>query len=139
MNAHTKGPWHKGFFVGDGFNICCSSDGRVVGAIRTTEDRRRIVACVNACEGISTEILEHFGQMVVEGALTNRQLSTQHDKLLDVVRMLIDWSARYPPDGIYSENAIRRIAAEMKAINTEAISALAKIEPKQQQKETQHA
>ena len=33
-------------------------DGSAVGVIFKEEDARRVVACLNACEGISTEILE---------------------------------------------------------------------------------
>lgn len=58
MSEHTKEPWNPGFFDGDGFNICSSSNGRVIGVIKTEEDRRRIVACVNACQGVAIEALE---------------------------------------------------------------------------------
>lgn len=48
----TKTPWKlsgTGHVVGEGRVVC---DGT------SEEDARRIVACVNACEGIPTEVLE---------------------------------------------------------------------------------
>ena len=63
MNKHSKGPWYKNrnWLIADanGHPICV--DGFSFGSHSTEESQantRRIVACINACEGFSIEELE---------------------------------------------------------------------------------
>ena len=70
---------------------------------RQRENLRRLVACWNACEGISTDVLE-MGRMSpdafqVEESRADRAES-QRDELLEA---LVDLVAFYPPD---SEDAV---------------------------------
>ncbi len=58
--SHTKEPWASGLH---GINIISPDTGFVVVSTYTgnqnrRDDIRRIVACVNACAGITTEELE---------------------------------------------------------------------------------
>lgn len=91
--SHTKGPWRNQ----EGFNtIYALSDGdagltiaiakllddQVNGGIQeANENARRIVACVNACEGSDTEVLESLGldfiKPMVDLIDRNRQLEQQ--------------------------------------------------------------
>lgn len=61
---HTKEPWAPGFYMGTEFpfNIV-APDGRVLATIKGEQDRRRIVACVNACRDMSTMYLEQCGPL----------------------------------------------------------------------------
>ena len=62
--THSRGPWR----IGEGGSIYCSPTKVTLGGVVCTvtdpdhpsanADARRIVACVNACEGISSEALE---------------------------------------------------------------------------------
>ncbi len=91
---HTAGPWEvvdsmtvRGpFRMGDdsapGIQICSlpgfmSHDERMANA-------RRIVACVNACEGISAEVLQAmpFSAAVAEESRRYREAVAQRDELL---------------------------------------------------------
>lgn len=62
---HTTGPWRVGTPPPNGEQTIGNKAGLMV-AVATTghgvsseANARRIVACVNACEGISTTLLEH--------------------------------------------------------------------------------
>lgn len=67
--THTPEPWR---YENDGESVLLYADGEYVGEadcrhadIETDEiNARRIVACVNACQGVSTEVLEtdHINQ-----------------------------------------------------------------------------
>ena len=50
--------WKEASTAGPEYDIC--SDVLSGGPIRNEADARRIVACVNACQGIPIELLEHF-------------------------------------------------------------------------------
>ncbi len=57
--AHTPGPWR----VGDaGFTVFGPNLGKpspeIIATVRKGDNARRIAACVNACEGISTKALK---------------------------------------------------------------------------------
>ena len=61
MSEHTKGKWeHWPAMSGIGlaFGVVGDSVGRVFLSSQTEANARRIVACVNALEGISTEAIE---------------------------------------------------------------------------------
>ncbi len=95
MSNHTKEPWlcdKRTVYAlnKNGFNIFSA----VVQDCRTSnsemeENARRIVACVNACEGISTENLED-NLPVKELADRYNAVLKQRDMLLDVLRKTAD-------------------------------------------------
>ena len=84
-NKHIPEPWYYEN-CGEGFDIYDSDDHSVIdgsfGLIECEANARRIVAVVNACAGIETEMLE----MVVEEGRTVLQdieeLTKQRDELL---------------------------------------------------------
>ena len=47
------------------------------------EDARRIVACVNACEGVGTKLLEDFPQGM--NGMSKVIIAKQRDELLEIV------------------------------------------------------
>ena len=51
---------------------------------------RRIVACVNACEGISTADLEVAGRLAAAEGATLRRLADQRDELLNAIQSAIN-------------------------------------------------
>ena len=95
MSNHTKEPWlcdKRTVYTLNkkGFNIFSA----VVQDCRTSnsemeENARRIVACVNACEGISTENLED-NKPIIELANDYNAVLKQRDMLLDVLRKTAD-------------------------------------------------
>ena len=95
MSNHTKEPWlcdKRTVYALNkkGFNIFSA----VVQDCRTSnsemeENARRIVACVNACEGISTENLED-NKPIIELANDYNAVLKQRDMLLDVLRKTAD-------------------------------------------------
>lgn len=60
MSEHTKEPWKLLLWDDESFSIHTDNDDPVVhfSSDDLYEDARRIVACVNACAGISTSLLE---------------------------------------------------------------------------------
>ena len=86
MSEHTQGPWHTG---GDG-TIIYDKDGWGIASATVFHGRqepgtaaanaRRIVACVNACEGASTEVLERGA--VHDWGLLMTEMEKQRDALL---------------------------------------------------------
>ena len=70
--SHTPEPWH----LPKGSTCMESNSGEVP---RSEANARRIVACVNACAGISTELLECPGGNVAKVA---GRLMKQRDELL---------------------------------------------------------
>lgn len=95
MADHTKEPWlcdKRTVYAlnKNGFDIFSA----VVQDCRTSnsemeENARRIVACVNACEGISTENLED-NKPIIELANDYNAVLKQRDILLDVLRKTAD-------------------------------------------------
>lgn len=76
--SYTKEPWHEGFKVTGGRNICAPITGKIIAIVETDDDARRIVACVNACAGISTEVLERGPDSVYMYA---KDIAKQRDDL----------------------------------------------------------
>lgn len=56
----------------------------------TDANARRIVACVNASEGISTEALEATKDIAMGGLATVKSIEEQRDELADVLRELVE-------------------------------------------------
>ena len=106
---HTPEPWateyredyeemyHQDIFDAKGETIAICSWFKVkVDARTTTTNReanaRRIVACVNALEGIPTAILEMAGTgLMSEAAVEVGNLTAQRDSLLSALRALYGW------------------------------------------------
>ena len=102
---YTKGPWNANFtrFSGwvVGFHITDPKHGSLrpiceaydkMGAMNPDEiaaNARRIVACVNACEGISTENLEE-NRPVKWLAQQYNEVVKQRDELLEALQALMD-------------------------------------------------
>ena len=85
---HTKEPWvfgSRGQIIGSagrGDTVCIMIDEEIIEA-----NSRRIVACVNACAGLSTEDLES-GCLDVMGKYA-MQLEKQRDELLEAIQWLL--------------------------------------------------
>lgn len=87
MSKHTNGPWR----TGGGGRFIYDRDGRIIASATRFHDRReigtvfanarRIVACVNACEGIRTEALEWRGHLLKAADDTIAAMTDQRDKL----------------------------------------------------------
>jgi hypothetical protein len=111
MSAHTPGPWHVepgGDNIIRGPNgecVCADGSGAFI-AIVNDEDARRIVTCVNACEGILTEALEaEPGQRLVKylsdrkanhlvASLEIGKLTAQRDALLAALKLIRNGSVQ---------------------------------------------
>jgi hypothetical protein len=81
---HTPGAW-----LDDerGFGVITDQRGYVVATANRPQDSRRIVACVNACDGISTENLED-NLPVKELALRYNEIIKQRDSLLTALAQI---------------------------------------------------
>lgn len=79
MTEHSPEPWEEdktGGFCNSGFGIQDAQGEPVVNvacyecrggdSICTEENRRRIMACVNACKGIPSESLQEFMDLVAQ-------------------------------------------------------------------------
>lgn len=80
--------------------------------------------CADLYEESSEENANRNDRLCAECLLFKRAAAVK-DPLLAVVERVADWNLRYPSAHIYSEDQIRRIAAEMDEINAAAIAALA--------------
>lgn len=91
-NKHTPEPWQ-------GINdTVCDAQDKTIAHVLTSQyepdgflstDARRIVACVNACRGISTEQLEAVSHFGIVGAQTTDKLALikQRDDLLAAIEV----------------------------------------------------
>lgn len=92
MSEHTKEPWSTDYMgsgeadiVGSGgASIICGSTGYVSDA-----DARRIVACVNACAEIDTEMLEIVveNDKTLSGVIADTE--RQRDELLVALKKIV--------------------------------------------------
>lgn len=86
-NKHTPEPWNtdakSGFHcdIHDGLNddMICRTFDDPTDELNGEANARRIVACVNACAGIGTEYLEHFGATTFNDF---KRVKHQRDELL---------------------------------------------------------
>lgn len=53
QQKHTPEPWRA-----PGIGEVCDESGRCIGIMIDYANARRVVACINACAGISTDVLE---------------------------------------------------------------------------------
>lgn len=84
---HTPGPWSERngrIFQADRPNLTIANIARAFDGDYSSTNARRIVACVNACEGISTDAIETDGSAVmgwVRAASKLLRLRSEHDEL----------------------------------------------------------
>ena len=97
---HTPGPWSERngrIFQADQPNLTIANIARAFDGDYSPTNARRIVACVNACEGISTERLEDLGRPMMQHLIgcderAARQvkeaadLTARRDELLDALK-----------------------------------------------------
>lgn len=111
MSKHTEGPW---FWEGE---VLCNKDYIVGGGTHgfNKSNKERIVACVNACEGISTENLTN--NLPLKQGLSGlnqrvRDAESQRDSLLDALEGIL--SAQLLPEYHYkiARSAIAKATGE---------------------------
>lgn len=97
MKQHTNEPWHAAEITRDSdtFVKICHANGGTIAKLwidvddsdfsdGQRADARRIVACVNACEGVDTELLEEgeLDNPVMKIVKEKSELKQQCDELL---------------------------------------------------------
>jgi siroheme synthase (precorrin-2 oxidase/ferrochelatase) len=123
---HTPGPWRVGTPPPNGEQTIGTFEGLMV-AVATTgasgisakANARRIVACVNACEGIRTEALEHRAHLLKAEDDTIAKLQQQRDELLAAMNRILEGPKNTMSDG----KALKEIIGTARA-------AIAKVEAK---------
>lgn len=113
MSKHTQGTWradkngvNHGIYDEDG-NKIATIKGSSIPSLdeRPAANARRIVACWNACEGLSTELLEKASlqpyHVEAREKLSEytKSLEIQRDELLDALQK-IDAVCKSIPDGL---------------------------------------
>ncbi|MGJ0509094.1 MAG: hypothetical protein ACR652_18625 [Methylocystis sp.] len=126
-NKHTPEPWQVLEVHGEVFVAANTYEGHPYhNRTRTIEimsdedyptkeaDAHRIAACVNACEGISTDMLEQVGKLITPSALNFHQLNAQRDELLAALKLTLPvlehFRKNYPIDDTIFPLAIARTA-----------------------------
>lgn len=124
---HTNEPWR---LTDDGtFVEVMAGDKTVLPAIRKSEagdDFRRIVACVNACEGLDTELLEKI--VALGGTLPRRleamtnwersEAEKQRDELLAAIETTLDENGHLADGDNCTLIALKRALAKIGAGDT---------------------
>lgn len=93
---HTAEPWHvdeentaRIIYASDGWAIADLISSQMLTEQTAKANARRIVACVNACAGIPSDLLEAFR---TGGALkvlaTNLEIARERDELAEALRLL---------------------------------------------------
>jgi hypothetical protein len=80
---------------------------------------RRIVACVNACAGIPTDVLEHAMEFGAAGIQTIESVKKQRDELLAALSALIDMDVSYQR-GPVVEQAVETARAAIASVKGES-------------------
>lgn len=86
---YTKGPWalHGTRITGANKSFVCALQGMdVEHREECRANARRIIACVNACEGIPTEALEADVPGIFRQINRQEELEAQRDELLAVLK-----------------------------------------------------
>jgi plasmid maintenance system antidote protein VapI len=118
---HTPEPWcvgnHPGDSSGTGWReILASSEfGPMYLAQALEANARRIVACVNACAGISTRMLEDIGPSGVENGEMWKRAQKQLDEMVAALRAL-DQAENGPWDGAEQARYIASAKAQARAV-----------------------
>ena len=108
---YTLEPWKsiEDQFHGEVLNFIGDKDGRTIGEIYTKDDTRRIVACVNACAGLPTEVLERYKLGVI--GVDYKSTKQQRDELEAALRECREVLMHYQYGGSsYKEPADKAIA-----------------------------
>ena len=95
------------------YHALFDKDGSAVGVMFKEEDVRRVVACLNACEGISTENLED-NLMVKELARQYNEAIRQRDELLAALEAALEEIAQHAGLGHQIDNFARKAIASVK-------------------------
>lgn len=120
MSEHTKEPWaidpddrlgmewnnHIVSVANPDRTICFMSHDGTSENIECQANARRIVACVNACAGIPTGMLEAAGQSAVIALRPVDELVAERNALLAALKV-IAWNA-----DMYLPATIRQVATE---------------------------
>lgn len=103
MSQHTKEPWKQSITDSDGYWI--DTGDKYVARAYKKEDAKRIVACVNACAGISTaSLLEidelnkanvHLFDIINAKTKAEAQLTAQRELNKELVDALKELEANY--------------------------------------------
>lgn len=98
MSGHTKEPW---YLSQNGSSVMAKlaemTNAHVAEILHNDEDARRIVACVNVCAGIPTDVLEAMPSGPASLLPMYAQIEQQRDKLLAALEAIADGSARTTP------------------------------------------
>lgn len=102
---HTPGPWRY-CPANNGHMIAGAKPGylaevRDCGSGDVHANARRIVACVNACEGLDTYLLENSGDIASAATAQAKyiqKIERQRDQLLEAILLAIDWIDAVPKD-----------------------------------------
>lgn len=92
MSNHTQEPWNTNGdpIVFDATGVVAFTDTRTNLDKVNKANARRIVACVNACAGISTEALEDSCQPALSAwKLQKEIIEQQRDELLTVLKKIV--------------------------------------------------
>jgi hypothetical protein len=112
--THTKEPWLQdaNYLITEGHSMIayCSSN---------EEDARRIVACVNRCEGVDTETLE------TSPDLASAFMSAENARLMQVNAELLAALVEYRND---VRHMLKGRFLDLKAVDIELTAAIAKAE-----------
>lgn len=109
---HTPGRLHIGTAPPNGEQTIGTHAGLMVAVatagadVPTQANAARLVACWNACEGISTEALESEGHAVLGWTRTASKLiqaTTQRDKLLEALRSCLSQLECHETDAVNGE------------------------------------
>ena len=103
MNKHSKGPWfkNKNRIIADANDHPVCLDGFSFGSHSTEKSQantRRIVACINACEGFSIEELE--GANLFKDSIESQSeiiaMKKQRDELLEALQYWLPKELPFP-------------------------------------------
>jgi len=95
---HTPGPWHVSDYLAADMShrAACVRDAAgwsvayLPGPVSGKADARRIVACVNACEGVDTDALPEIPGGVAGLLTVTQSLKQQRDELRAALIKLVD-------------------------------------------------
>lgn len=130
-NEHTAEPWREGKAYGaivadDRAATIDNNDdaikhygGALVAESVTPSNRRRIIACVNACAGIRTEALEELGPIAMAIDSGDQMARHQRDELLTLLEELIDIEGPQPGTTSWAQ----RVQATISRIKSGAANA----------------
>ena len=128
MSNHTPEPWSL-LEAGDSIKhqvpvssdrtsiLTIATEGAIAfGAVYSADDARRIVACVNACRGLSTDELEQH-RLVSAVGYELIELTKQRDELLEAAKAVVTrWDTPNWKDAEPTAAVIGRLRAILQKI-----------------------